>query len=43
MIEVEKVIEALTAYRAYLVKRNQPLKAATVEHCMKLIRRLAKG
>lgn len=41
MVDLGKVVEALTAYRAYLIKRGQPLKAATVGHCIKLIRRLA--
>lgn len=40
MVEVEKLIEALNAYRAYLVQHSQPLKAAAVDHCIKIVRRL---
>lgn len=41
MVEVEKLIEALNAYRVYLVQRSQPLKAAAVAHCIKIVRRVA--
>ena len=43
MVEVEKLIQALAAYRANLVKAGQPLKAATVLHCIKVVRRLAEN
>lgn len=42
MVEIEKAIEALAAYRAHLIKAGQPLKAATVWHCIKIVRRLAE-
>ena len=41
MVEVEKLIQALAAYRDHLGKAGQPLKAAAVTHCIKIVRRLA--
>lgn len=42
MVEVEKLIEALNAYRVMLVQRGQPLKAAAVAHCIQIVRRVAR-
>lgn len=41
MVETEKLIEALTGYRAHLIRRGQYLKAAAVSHCIKLVHRVA--
>lgn len=42
MIDATEVIEALQAYRQKLLSAGHPAKAAAVEHCIKLVRRLAK-
>ena len=41
MIEVEKLVEALNAYRNQMLQRGYPLKAAVVEHCITIVRRVA--
>lgn len=43
MVEVEKLIEALRAYRDQVAGQGQMLKAATVDHCIKIVQRIAKG
>lgn len=42
MIEIEKVVEVLAAYRKYLQRRGQLAKAAAVTHCIALVRQLGK-
>lgn len=41
LIDILPVLDALAVYRARLVERNQPLKAAAVAHCIAIVRRLA--
>lgn len=41
LIDILPVLDALNVYRARLVERNQPLKAAAVAHCITIVRRLA--
>lgn len=41
MVEVEKLIEALRAYRDQLAGQGQMVKAAVVEHCVRIVQRLA--
>ncbi|MDP2254986.1 MAG: hypothetical protein Q8K05_02830 [Polaromonas sp.] len=40
MIDKLKIIEALSAYRLRLKEQGRLVKAATVEHCIAIIRRL---
>lgn len=42
MIDTTEVIEALQAYRLKLVAAGHPAKAAAADHCIKIVRRLAK-
>ncbi|WP_269813893.1 hypothetical protein [Rhodoferax ferrireducens] len=42
MIDATELLEALTVYRKKLVSAGHPLKAAAVEHCIKIVRRLSK-
>ncbi|WP_294767273.1 hypothetical protein [uncultured Rhodoferax sp.] len=43
MIDATELIEALQAYRKRLQDGGFPAKAKAVEHCIKLVKRLAKG
>lgn len=40
MTDKLKIIEALSAYRTRLKEQGRMVKAATVEHCLAIIRRL---
>lgn len=42
MINATEVIEALQAYRIKLKKKGQPAKAAAVQYCIEIVKRLAK-
>lgn len=42
MIEAAPLIEALQAYRKKLIAAGQPAKAAAVQHCIAIVRRLSK-
>jgi len=42
MIDATEVIEALQAYRTKLKEKGQPAKAAAVQYCIEIVRRLAK-
>ncbi|MFZ4286620.1 hypothetical protein [Variovorax sp. HJSM1_2] len=41
MIEAATVIEALQAYRKRLIAQDQPAKAAAVQTCIAIVRRVA--
>nr|WP_315431700.1 hypothetical protein [uncultured Albidiferax sp.] len=40
MVEIETLIEALSAYRKQMLQRGYPLKAAAVTHCISIVRRM---
>jgi len=40
-MEARPVIEALAAYRQRLKQQGHPAKAAAVEHCIAIVKRLA--
>jgi hypothetical protein len=42
MIDATEVIEALQAYRIKLKEQGKPAKAAAVEYCIEIVKRLAK-
>lgn len=42
MIEVPDVVEALQAYRKKLIAAGHPAKAAVVQQCINIVRRLSK-
>lgn len=43
MVEATALIEALQAYRKRLITQDQPAKAAAVQTCINIVRRLANG
>lgn len=43
MVEYAAVIEALQAYRKRLIAQDQPAKAAAVQTCIAIVRRVAIG
>lgn len=42
MIEAAALIDAMQAYRKKLLAAGHPAKAAAVEHCIAIVKRLAK-
>jgi len=42
LIDILPVLDALNVYRARLVERGQPLKAAAVAHCILIVRNLIR-
>lgn len=41
-VDATELLDAMQAYRKRLLAAGHPAKAAAVEHCIKIVRRLAK-
>lgn len=42
MIDASQLLEALNAYRIRLKEQGHPAKAAAVEHCINIVKRLSQ-